>query len=265
LALLFPYKSPAASWLPSLVSLLISANVVLLVISLFPWQVQTNYGRTGSDGWNLLHTPTMPEEEQSEQLASYYIQEGLEAYKQRDFRSARAWMEKGIEKYPEQPLVLNALGFVQVGTGEFEQSRETFLALLEHQLKPELKYMVLNNIAYANLMVGDSQLLPEADAYSAEAYQNAPWMPAIAGTRGAVLVEMGRLNEGVSLLKRAMAEHTDAQGKAANACYLAIAESHRGNPEEARRYLETARALDPTCYLLPRATEQLALSRSVIF
>jgi len=127
-------------------------------------------------------------------------------------------------------------------------------------MKPELHYLILNNIAYADVLIGDRSLLAEADTYSAEAYKNAPWLPPIIGTRGAVLVELGQVEPGIGLLKQALEKHTDAQSKALNACYLAIAESRRDNATTAQKYLETARSLDSTCYLLQKAEQLIELN-----
>jgi len=119
-------------------------------------------------------------------------------------------------------------------------------------------FLLLENIAYTNILINRVDLLQEAAIYSAEAYQNAPWEPAIIGTRGAVLVELGQLDEGIMLLKVAMAKHSSAQGKAANACHAAIGESRRGNVSESQHYFHIARSLDPQCYLLEYTAKKLA-------
>jgi hypothetical protein len=82
-------------------------------------------------------------------------------------------------------------------------------------------------------------------------------VPAILGTRGTVLVELGQFEEGIALLKRAMSLHTDKQGKAANACHIAIGEWRRGSPSAARKYLATARTLDPKSFLIPYVESQM--------
>lgn len=213
----------------------------------------------GSDGWSLLHVPFLSEKEQQEHFAAYYIQESLDHYNRHDYQAAKQWIQKGMDIYPDDANLLNTLGFIQDKFGEFEQARKTFVTLFQSHpdLKPYLKYMILNNIAFTNLMIGDPQLLPEADTFSAEAYKNAPWNASIAGTRGAVLVEKGQFEEGIALLKNAMAEQIDVQAKALDACLIAIAEVRRGNPLESQRYLKTARFLHPGCDLIPRAEREL--------
>ena len=67
------------------------------------------------------------------------------------------------------------------------------------------------------------------------------------------MVESGKIEEAVELLRVSMEQADDVHGKAQNACCIAIAESRRGNYAEAGKYLEEARKLDPDCFLLNRA------------
>ena len=249
----------AASVAGSMFEVMAWANAIIFLISLFPIKSMSVYGETGSDGWNLLRIPFLASNEIQDHYASYYVQEAVDAYRQGDLRSAKVWIEKGIAQYPAHPLVLNGLGFILLEAREFARARNTFANLLQSHpdMKPELKFMVQNNIAYANLMVGDPALLAEADTLSAQAYKNAPWMPSIVGTRGAVLVELGQLDEGIAMLKEAMANQSEVQGKAADACLIAIGEIRKGNLVESQRFLDLARSLDPNCYLIERAAAEL--------
>lgn len=88
---------------------------------------------------------------------------------------------------------------------EYQDSRETFLQLFETEdaREPGRHYILLNNVAYLNILLSDPSLLPEADQFSAEAFKHLPWVPPIMGRRGTVLVELGQLDEGSALLKKA--------------------------------------------------------------
>jgi len=112
---------------------------------------------------------------------------------------------------------------------------------------------MFNNIAYTDALIGGPELLMEADRYSLEAMTNLSWMPSIKGTRGTVLLELGKIDEAVSLLHETMQTHDNLINKAENACWLAIAETRRGNPNAGRKYLDEARKFDSTCFLLERA------------
>jgi tetratricopeptide (TPR) repeat protein len=136
----------------------------------------------------------------------------------------------------------------------FNEARECFLKILPRTDQDRfLHSILLNNIAYADALVGGPELLAEADRYSAEAMKTLSWVPSIKGTRGTVLSELGKLDEAVPLLREVMLTHDDPHNRAQNACLLAIAEARRGDLVAARRYLEEARKFDPKCFLLERA------------
>ena len=85
------------------------------------------------------------------------------------------------------------------------------------------------------------------------------WLPEIVGTRGAVLVEVGKLEEGAALLREAIGRQKDVRSRAINACHLAVAEYRAGRPEESRRYIEQARTFDPKCFLLEQTVREVGV------
>ncbi len=150
--------------------------------------------------------------------------------------------------------LLNWHGVISLETGQYGKARDCFIALLNRESKhPMMRPVLLNNIAYANAFLGGDDLLEEADAFSTEAMSAISWIPAIQGTRGTVLVTMGRFDEGLPLLRESMSKAEHSYHKAQNACLIAEAESRCGNFSTARTYLEEARKLDPKCPLLLRA------------
>ncbi|KAF0108543.1 MAG: regulator of sigma E protease [Anaerolineaceae bacterium] len=234
-------------------------NGILFLVNIFPKKFSSNAGHIGTDGWQLLHLFSMSEKELNERDATYYILETVDAIQQSKMDRAKQWIERGLTLHPQHPMMVNVLGFFQVHAREYAAARETFLQVLSApgELKPEVRYMAMNNIAFSNMVLNDVSLLPQADEYSAQAYQNMPWEPLIAGTRGAVLVRMGRVEDGMPLLRTAFASNPDKKGKAAEACFLAEAEWRRGNMTEARRWAGTARGLDPACPYLPETERRL--------
>ncbi len=105
-------------------------------------------------------------------------------------------------------------------------------------------------MAYADVLIRNPDLWPEADRYSEEAIRQIGWETSVIGTRGAVLIETGRVEEGIRLLRQALAHNKEDSGKASDAFHLAVAEQRRGNEAESRRYLALTRKYDPNFYLL---------------
>ncbi len=246
------------SILSGLYYMTIALNIAALLLSLFPHKSVTALGNSGSDGLLLLQLPGMGDKELRLHYASYYVLEALDAIDLNNYPAARQWAEQGLVLYPENSTLLNACGVIYNYSNEHEKARQTYLRVLEaNDLTGELKYIAMNNVAYANLMLEDSSLLGEADEYSAQAVKNVPWHPALIGTRGSVLVELGQVEAGLELLKTALKKSPHKRNKAENACGIALGELKRGRPIQAERYLEAARRFDPHCVLLERVTRKI--------
>jgi tetratricopeptide (TPR) repeat protein len=242
--------------------ILICTNFFLLVTNLYPRKITAGQATTGTDGWAMFNAFRLTPQELQKRYAMFYILQAVDAVDCGDNPAARQWAEQGLGRYPRQPMMINALGYVYSHLGEYARARETFLNVLACAEKPpeSVKFMALNNVAFADLMLEDPALLEQADEYSQQAYKNYPWEPAVGGTRGAVLVALGRVAEGLALLKSAMARNPDKRGKALDACLIASGEMKRRDLREAQKYLSAAMDLDPQCELLERTRrEWLAL------
>ncbi len=248
----------------SFVMLIFFGSLLSLAVNLWPRRTPSLNGVAGTDGWQMFHLLTEKPAELTRRYAAYYAMESLEAYKDNDVRAAKAWVDRGLALSPKDVNLLNVLGFVYIRTTDFAAARQAFIQALEAEadLPPGVKYLLLNNIAFADLMLADPALIPQADEYSAQAYQQVPWEPAVSGTRGAALVTLGRPDEGLPLLKFALDKNPDKMGKATEACWIARGELRRGRRLEAVRYLEAARSLDPACALLAPVGRELEESPS---
>lgn len=235
-------------------------NIILAIGNLYPRKMTGITGAQGTDGWHLFRVFSLSDAEMTKRHVGYYVAEAMQAFSQNEFDTAKNWLDQGLALDVNSSVARNMLGLIQLSRGEYQASRETFITLLESEEAKEagFRFIVLNNIAYLNALIGDPSLLPEADQYSSEAFKHLPWVPPVSGTRGTVLIELGQFEEGIALLKKSMASHPDKQGKALNACHIAIGEHRRGNQIEASKYLSTAKALDPRSMLIPYAEAEIA-------
>jgi tetratricopeptide (TPR) repeat protein len=232
---------------------LVLANIVLAVTNLVPFKISLTTGMQGTDGWHLLRVPFLGQAELTKRYVGYFAGEALQAYASNDLKEARKWVNQAFAFDRNSGIARNILGIIQMAAGEHKAARETFLQILETEeaKEPGLHYVLLNNVAYLDALLRDEALLTEADDYSLQAFQHLPWIPAVMGTRGTVLVELGQFEAGIDLLKRSMSLNVDKQSKALNACHIAVGEFRRGNPGVARKFLATAKTLDPNCFLVP--------------
>jgi tetratricopeptide (TPR) repeat protein len=234
------------------------ANVVIAFGNLWPSSQPTPLGEIPSDGKQLLQLLKADPARAAQSHASWFLVEATVCQEQGQYGEALAWLERGLKLYPDNLHLLTLFGTNLLSLARFNEARNCFLKILPRTDQDRLLHSILlNNIAYADALIGGPELLAEADRYSAEAIKNLSWMPSIKGTRGIVLSELGKLDEAVPLLREAMRTHEVPRNQAQNACLLAIAEARRGDLNLARRYLEEARNFDPACFLLERAQKLL--------
>ncbi len=234
------------------------ANLAIVVGNLAPQKVNTFFGKIGSDGLQLLQTPFFSLEKVRVRVMTYYIFEGLEARRLGNHTEAGIWFDRALESAPDNFVALNNVAINRLDVQRAGEARAAFQRILERtDLHPASKALAQNNLAYANLLLGGPELLPEADILSKEALAALPWMAAVKGTRGAVLCELGMLADGIALLTKSMDEATEASSKAENACRIAAAERKRGNLERSEQLWEIAEAMDPRCNLLKRRTSRV--------
>jgi hypothetical protein len=237
----------------------VAVNLFDLFITLIPMRVRMpRLGRTPNDGLILARIPSLTDEILVTYHISYFQEEGRCSSEKGQHEEAKQWYEAGMSLYPDNFMLLFCVGNVQVRLGQFARSRECLLPLLTRKdLLPLHRPHVLDTIAWANLMRGDPGLLEETDRFSKEAFEAMPWSSYFAGTRGAVLVELGQTEAGMELLRTALKKNKDAYNKAVNACYLALGEAGLGNVDAAKKHLEMARKLDAKCPVLERIAENV--------
>jgi tetratricopeptide (TPR) repeat protein len=256
---------PTASWGELLVVPFVTANIVLIVLSLFPWHHATPLGHFRSDGLVLMSSPFAARAAWVKLHVFYFAQEAAEQIQRKNYQAAIAWAERGLREYPADNSLRGTLGVAQLGLDDFSSARKTFLDCLE-ACGEDLgqRALFLNNIAWTDLFTDHPTLLEEADRYSAEAIRIAPWFSWIRGTRGMVLVELEHLDEGIDLLNKALGGNREPQNRAQNACCLAIAFAKKRDLDESRKYLEKARELDPDCSLIPRVEKEVAAREALV-
>src|SRR6185503_18069209 len=100
---------------------------------------------------------------------------------------------------------------------KYAQAREVFLKLLANENQPAgMRFLFMNNLAYADALSENPAWICEADAYSKDAYTALPWVPAVVGTRGTVLVALENYKEGMALLKKSMEDAESPRHRAEN-------------------------------------------------
>ena len=230
------------------------SNALLLIYSLVPHFSNSVAGKIPNDGlWLFWKIWGIKKEQVEENLAARYLYEAGECRLQKNLVGAQKWVDEGIKHFPDNiRLKMSVAGMLYLNEKYAEAIRAFALMVGRHKKHENLDGFLLNDIAYTCVLINRPTLLARADAASRIALKQMPWVVQMKGTRGSVLVELGRYDEALALLHDAMRNHPDKYGQALSACYIGIAESRRGNISNCKKYFSIARKLDPDCVLLER-------------
>ncbi|MHB8858143.1 MAG: site-2 protease family protein [Thermoleophilia bacterium] len=246
---------------PSPLTALLFCNLYLGISNLLPRrtsQISTIVKRNPSDGLQLFRIPFLSDKEMDVKFSNYYAQSASEKLEQGQIAAAFDLAKKGVDISNDNPTAIFIDGVVLDRAGDYVRARKVWSSLLDFEvLSPTLRFLTFNNLAGADIMIGDQNLIDEADQYSSEAIKNLPWIEELKGTRGAVLVEMGYVDEGLEMLLSAKANSKQRpENEALLDCMIAIAEKRKGNGTAAENYLQLASQLDPDCPMIDRARNE---------
>jgi tetratricopeptide (TPR) repeat protein len=245
-----PFQGVLTAWKP--LAAFAVANGLTLFWSLLPWR--TSWFDAGSDGLQLLRLPFLGPAELRSQRALHFLLEGVEALARKKLDLALQWNQKGLRLFPESLPLRNNLAVTQARLGLYELAREEFKTVVAAPaVETNIQALAQSNVAFSDLMLDRPELLEEADRMTSDAMRHLAWLPIVRGTRGAVLVSSGKLDEGIALLKEAFERQGDPGQKAIDACFLALGLQAQGRAEEGIPYLESAERLSPGGIMLPRA------------
>src|SRR5262245_12445041 len=164
-------------------AIVVLTNAAMALLNLIPMRLSDG---TVSDGYALF---TVPFWSRQRIEAFHLLQQAYQHDRDREHEAARAMWREGLA------LASDA----------------------------RLDALFKNNIAFANVVIGRGEDLPEADRLSAEALAAMPKHAAVVGTRGTVLLRLGRAAEALPLLAAAETGALDAHSRALGAALVASA------------------------------------------
>lgn len=245
-------------------SALILANGLLLLTSLVPLPQRNDAGSLRNDITQILALPWLKPEALERIVKSARSASMTRLFQLRRYEAA---FDEGRRRLIEDPNAWEVrlhLADMLIFSRRYAEAVPEYAALLDEPALsakgvPSLvAAFVANNHAWANYMQGGHEALDAADRSSFKAITLAPDNPYVLGTRGAVLVAKGEIDEGRKLLERARALHHGAYERASNLACLALASAAEGRSAEARGFLEQARKLDADFELKARVERVLA-------
>lgn len=216
--LLFHISSP---WFLAVIKPFLAANILVLLLSLWPKKAYLAGSIMASDGLTLLTIPFISKSKIDQEIESCCVWEGYSYFKRNRFEDARRIYETGLTLFPDSTAIQNEIGKVLLHSGKYIEARDLFIKLQKStSLSPTMNIYILDAIATADVMIGGDNLLEEADAYSKIACENMPWQTEFKWTRGLVMVKKGHTEQGLTLLKEATNKVEDSLSKAVYASYI---------------------------------------------
>jgi Peptidase family M50 len=206
---------------------LVFAQVFLIVLNLIPFRAKVNGMRMATDGLQLLRllrgSPAVGYLAALDRYGGEKLLRPSQAASRIAQQLARSerWVDEKIRRDVQEALL--------------DELAQDGLACAEEML-------VLDALVTDGLLYGDPDLRPRLDEWSLRALQLGPQVKTLLGSRGAVLVELGRYKDGKALLEQAAASHrSDSFGSFMTNIFLARAEHALGDAPAARRLMTAAR------------------------
>jgi tetratricopeptide (TPR) repeat protein len=180
-------------------------NILLLAVNLFPHRVVKPMGEFITDGYHLLKILFTKQPSLKEYQDAVPRLEALEHMRRGEVEKAIAIYQRLLAAAPGNDLLRHDLAIANLHRGEYEQARRLFIEVFDTEEfeKPVKKILLMNNIAWVSAVLNRPEWLEQADDYSQRAYLFAPNLVNFMGTRGTVLIRLGRYKEGIDLLKKA--------------------------------------------------------------
>jgi tetratricopeptide (TPR) repeat protein len=252
---LFDWMPGWAAWLVIVFGL---ANVFELVLNLWPRRYHSAIGNLPNDGLTLLTLPFVTQAEIDGYPRQYFHYECAAMLRLGDHTGAIACCMQGLERFPGDETLRYCQALVLLDQHMLDEARRLFEELRQQwPTASEFNAILLNNIAWTDLLSWNQEELGRACAFSRQAIEALPWESYIKGTRGSALVASGEVERGMILLRQAIADNEDLHNKAYNAAFMALGCARLGRVNEARDFLRQAEQLDLRCCILAHIRREL--------
>jgi tetratricopeptide (TPR) repeat protein len=163
-----------------------------------------------------------------------------------------------VRQHPDKVDILRLVGWLHFEAGDTHKAEAICRELLTRPFESKAKLAeLLDQLSCIALYYGRTDLLPEADAWSNEALWYAPDAITLKGTRGSILIELGRIDEGMVMLREVTKRSECKIDQTIGSAYLAKAYAAKGDFTEAQRWIEKAYAIDSEHPLVKRIAGEL--------
>jgi tetratricopeptide (TPR) repeat protein len=155
-------------------------------------------------------------------------------------------------------LLIFSVAQNKLAQGYLEESVQLLLKVLDFEKISQLdRVLILDHLACIVAIDGYKKYLNDADRWSQEALRLASYSKTLKGTRGAILIELGRYDEGKKLLLSLTEPGNDDIDIAVSSCYIAKAEYFIGNIESVNDWFVKANEIGVANSILKRIQQEI--------
>jgi tetratricopeptide (TPR) repeat protein len=236
-------------------------NLFDLALNLMPYTYREKAFEHKTDGYQLWRIPFYTQKDFDDYRKSALALEWLEPFRANRIQEALALMGQGRAEFPEAAVFELGEASTLLHVGAYDQALTTMRAALQREdvMKDNVMRVWANNdVAYALAILNRPEFFAEADECSQAALKDPFDRGPIIGTRGAVLLRLGKIEEGIELLKESLAEETSPRDRAENTCWLAIAYALQNDFTHAHQSLAEARRSKVIPYFYQQAEAEVA-------
>lgn len=224
-------------------NMFIFSNILLIVTNLIPRHFNICGLRTPNDGLRLLTVPFLKEKDINGLLLADRIFKAHEIFERKEYLAAAAAYEKCIEECPDLHISRLNLSVALLKLLKFHKAENILMQLIQEDGIDNYSCIIYNNLAWVNILYFTDESLKKAADFSKMAFDLNSSSNSIIGTRGAVLIALGSINEGIELLSQITKINKEIDPNTNNATdflFLAYGYISANTSDEGYKYLNRA-------------------------
>jgi hypothetical protein len=219
---------------------------------LFPYYFREQGQRIPTDALRIFQTLTMKESEVPARLASYCSFYTGYLIREDRLTEAKAFLSGMSEVFRDGLSARVYLIECLRGNDRALEADAEIEILIREGVPGEARAEILDALACIPLLYRDSEFVKRALGYIEEAIGEEPGKITLTGTKGTLLIEDGRLDEGIQLLGEVREKSDAARDKMYCEYYLALAYHQKKDRLRAMEHLKAAIEIAPKSHLRPR-------------
>lgn len=213
--------------------------------NLWPFEGWVGGEKLPSDGMLLLRLWKDRHQKPAQRQLISEFQKLTVLCESRDFSAALRLTEQMAKDNPANLELLRLGGMLQMECGNLDKAETIWRDLLKQPIGTSaFAASVFDALCCLPLYYGRKDLLGEAEAWANTAIRCAPSAITLKGTHGSILIELGRIDEGIKVL-RDVAKRSECQiDQVISAAYLSKAFRLTGDHAEAKQWMDKAREIN---------------------